>query len=1251
MFVMKVDLTGAIIWNHLYTPGSTLNEARHRSWGFDLVETNTNDELGYRVVGFGTQVDSDPADDWRRPFMVQLNDEGALQWGVLQLVQANGYWTATGSVLWNTYTAIDRSVNSAGDDVYAIVGRTARGTPGSAFCQYYVEPHTTGGPVAPTWTRSISDEPTSFPLHSADMPNLTTDVAFHGSAAQQRIVWPVVRNLVTVPPDPTPHKGEGVVYLLDPAANGTVQTTRDLNEMHAFDLQLGVASLADGNLAVCGTKWPASTNSPGGYGWQDMFQEQKDCLSTNYTVDQSFWNVPSGPYNVFSFYGSQSYVAKLGGTDLGVIWEKQWQHKLDPNGGDNCYPGNVRRRQCNFKIVEADAGGLVVCGNTGHTFDDAYLAKLAPCEEVFAYTPLPLDANGEYHITLGNNETWTESKNIAGSVVVDAGATLTVSAATIGFAGSTPTLKTNVVVQPGGTLVVKNNAHLTSAPECSGTGLWDGVKILGNGTTIGAGTAYYESGGKVSNARMANRTSNDPMLDPFQGNTSTGGIVVARDAIFENNQYDLVTRPHADIDPVVWGPSSFSNCRFLRTRDLTEPLLAPGVRVALFGSANTEFVGCTFRNTTGRSTSRFGGCGIHAINTAIRVDQATASSTRSNFDGFNVGLLHCAFEPTKAAHINACDFAKNLRGAFIAGTPNAIVTNSTFAVPDVATTDLGIEGAYGAFLHGCTGFEFEQNTFTGTGTAHPKVGAIFKNSGQDDNMFYNNTFNGFADASERSVGSLIMGDNGAEAGLRIKCNDYSATGLNDFDVAFTGEDVSIAEQQGNTGDDTRAPAGNTFALVDPVTCSGNDAQHLFVQTDINTFTYWHHQPQPAVELVPSCASAPIDPGNWYFNSNWQYEKQQSCPMLISGLVDIEDDGTEAGTAHLDYVANKEVYADWSDGGDTEGLVDYVKDPAHTSIQVRNKLMLVAPKASKAAWLEVFNRLSDLNAWHVAQALLANSPLEPGVKEMLDNSTLDPFYKELVEDGQNGGVSMHSIYQSEVAHFNARKTQALQAMVRKSLLSTDPADRAATLAALDQYPGTSNDGAKLALHFATNELVQARSLVDAKVLAAGPDLGYWQVQHLLLELKEDGLSPLDLDANKIPDLHAISNADGIGAAQAQAWLELLGTSTTETVILPDKNKRRKEERKAASTSAVEAVLGVYPNPSNGPVFVVYEVPYGVEIAELLVHDAQGRLIRSAKGQSSGGVLDIPENSMVSGVHVVSLYWDGILVDSAKLEVIR
>lgn len=49
----------------------------------------------------------------------------------------------------------------------------------------------------------------------------------------------------------------------------------------------------------------------------------------------------------------------------------------------------------------------------------------------------------------------------------------------------------------------------------------------------------------------------------------------------------------------------------------------------------------------------------------------------------------------------------------------------------------------------------------------------------------------------------------------------------------------------------------------------------------------------------------------------------------------------------------------------------------------------------------------MNPWHLAQALLANSPLEAKVLVMMDEYGLAPFYKELVLEGQGGGVSIHT----------------------------------------------------------------------------------------------------------------------------------------------------------------------------------------------------------------------------------------------------
>ena len=911
--------------------------------------------------------------------------------------------------------------------------------------------------------------------------------------------------------------------------------------------------------------------------------------------------------------------------------------------------------------VAATSGILTVPGITGQCWSDVHGNFYAAGDEIalaewasivlFRFD-VPTSAltftNGVY--TVSGSELWTTHQNIAGSVVVPSGATLTIDGAHIGFANSTQNLTTNITVEPGGNLILRNGATLRNWMGCGEPPImWDGVKALGRGTTDGAGLVVMESGARITDAYTAIRCAEGEPGTIFGGDADAGGIVQATDAIFENNEYDVVTRPHTIVDPNAWGPSSFTRCTFRRTRALHDATAEPGAHVSLMQSSPTEFIGCTLENTSGLAPTDPGewGFGIHAINARIRVVRDEVADKRGSFKGLSAGILHSAYEPTAIALIDECDFSGNGRGLLFWGTDNSNVTRCTFSVADVQVEDLSVEGAYGAYLYGCSGFEVEENSFTGPDGAQPTVGLVLRDCMQDDNMFYNNTFNGFADPTGSSAGTIIMGNNAnadQSVGLRIKCNDYSATATNDYDLAFTGSTVNIANDQG-TGVDATAPAGNTFANVDALTCDGNEERHFFVEDAMNTFTYWHHEPQTAVELVPHCSNAP----NANSNSLWFYDKPEACPVDLSGLIPIEDDDETAEDAHAEHDVLVEVYDDWTDGGSTEGLIQYILNSGNDSYAVRNKLMLVAPSVTIDGWrAALITRTPAMNPWHLAQALLANSPLQQEVLDMVESLPIEPFYKELVYGGQSG-VSMHTIYQSEIAHFYAAKTTALQAMVRKSLLSGDAGDIALTHARLTASKGVGEKEAHLALYLVEGDLTNARTLVDAQ-LQGGGDLGYWQVQDLLLSLKEQSMGPQDLDGNGEQTLRDIVAAQGQGAAQAQAWLALLGHPEPEVVILPANSKRRKPVRER-TTQGVQPVLAAYPNPSNGPVYLVYQVPEGVEQAEVLVSDAQGRLVKRERIAPKDGILEILPKELAAGVHIAALYFDGIQVGTAKLNLMR
>ena len=81
------------------------------------------------------------------------------------------------------------------------------------------------------------------------------------------------------------------------------------------------------------------------------------------------------------------------------------------------------------------------------------------------------------------------------------------------------------------------------------------------------------------------------------------------------------------------------------------------------------------------------------------------------------------------------------------------------------------------------------------------------------------------------------------------------------------------------------------------------------------------------------------------------------------------------------------------------------------------------------------------------------------------------------------------------------------------------------------------------------------------------------------------------------------------------------------------------------------MSAYPNPSNGPVYLVYQVPEGVEQAEVVVSDAQGRLVKRERIAPKDGILEILPKELAAGVHFAALYFDGIQVGTAKLNLMR
>jgi len=121
--------------------------------------------------------------------------------------------------------------------------------------------------------------------------------------------------------------------------------------------------------------------------------------------------------------------------------------------------------------------------------------------------------------------------------------------------------------------------------------------------------------------------------------------------------------------------------------------------------------------------------------------------------------------------------------------------------------------------------------------------------------------------------------------------------------------------------------------------------------------------------------------------------------------------------------------------------------------------------------------------------------------------------------------------------------------------------------------------------------------------------------------------------------------------AHAWLLYLGDSLTSEMELPNTTKRLSRQRENGSSTPMTNLLQAYPNPTNGPVYLVYTVPEGVEQAELRMHDAAGRDVHRQRVVPQNGIAEIIPRHVANGMHVASLHCDGIRIGTAVVHVTR
>lgn len=503
---------------------------------------------------------------------------------------------------------------------------------------------------------------------------------------------------------------------------------------------------------------------------------------------------------------------------------------------------------------------------------------------------------------------WTGDMNVRGTVRIQSGVTLEIKdAATIHF-DDTRTVPSNsipgagllsrIVVEPGGTLYVHDEATLTSRQGgCLPAGrMWDGIVALGNVIADQApplngvrpqATVFLDNC-TIENARygvMAGRSayssvpppSGSPMgtLPTWQVTTQTtegGAVIQATAAHFVNCYAGVYMAKYENLVTGKPNKSSFTECEFTGNALLADPIYATsatsspantryGMRygVMLREVRGVAFNGCLFSGFTGVDY-RLRGYGIYSNDATFKVecnnyDEATETclgltNTFRNFDrAIYLGNSSSGGELTAIGNL----FYNNYGGISLTGAQGSKVRGNVFKVGAS-----GVAFGFGLGYNSASQCMPEANRFlpyAGTNNRGLIIASTSANTNPTYNngrniVAYRNRFEGPASGSTATKLDIGLYCQFANPGLKFRCNEFAPGMVTTADVQVYAGAIYLAQSACNPNSVT-STSNNKFSR----TCTSPSTYYgLMLWQEGRAFNYDYPQdPTPR-----TCSSSAIN---------------------------------------------------------------------------------------------------------------------------------------------------------------------------------------------------------------------------------------------------------------------------------------------------------------------------------------------------------------------------------------------------------
>ncbi len=415
-------------------------------------------------------------------------------------------------------------------------------------------------------------------------------------------------------------------------------------------------------------------------------------------------------------------------------------------------------------------------------------------------------------IATGQSITWSTSKTVTGSLIIESGATLTVqSGVIVQFCDAG-----KVIVKQGGRL----NLYGTLTSSCVGR-MWQGVEVWGTKTQNQSNQVAFQgqlwgyTGALIEHAKTGVLLNN-----PADGTGgSTGGVLVCEGVSFLNNARSVQFEPYENTFPnnqITSNRGRFTACLFEINNDYRGDDLEfyDPAEVILFrscadlkGVRGIAFRGCKFqnlRNTNEFVLETFYGFGIVATEAGFTVSdfctgpittfppppcapQFTVSSWFKNFFvGITAGNTDIGGAKPYSFQVDKTLFEGNWRGIQSTAGSRAVITRNTFRLGKVPPNASPIQSIVGLILNDThTSFTVEENNFSRDPAISQDVadfwgltGIESVSIGEFSNQIRKNYFNNL------KIGNRSVGANATPTGflgLLYLCNENSSN--DQFDLS------------------------------------------------------------------------------------------------------------------------------------------------------------------------------------------------------------------------------------------------------------------------------------------------------------------------------------------------------------------------------------------------------------------------------------------------------------------------------------